>query len=147
MSGKNGCEVNRTGTLCCVEAPNTLDRVGIHIHCFRTVAPAGSNGKSYRNALFLKLLGAGGCLGNTADSRVGNYDLDRLAVGISEVFLKELLCSLGHSHCLILKGFSDLERASSCVNDGTDTDYGIFAQISVFCHIKFILSLNYLFFM
>ena len=143
VGGENGREIDRTRTLRTVEAPHALDGRRIHVHRFRTVAPARRNGQSDLHALSLELFGTRGGFRNATDGGIGKNDLHVLAVGIVEVFLKELLCRLCHRHNLSLQAFAELHRTSASIHDGTDADDGVRADISVFCHnFVYVLSCN-----
>ena len=80
MGGKHRSEVYGAGALGSVKAPDRLDRLGVHIHRLGAVAPAGRDGQGDGNALFSELLLAGRALTDPSDRRIGDHDLDRLAV-------------------------------------------------------------------
>ena len=134
VGGQHGGQIHRAGALGAVEAPHALDGHGVHVHSLRAVAPAGGDGEGDVHVLLLELGGAGGCLGHPSDGGVGNDHLHRLAVAVENVLLKQLLGGLGHGHGLVLQGFTDLQRAAAAVDDGTDADDGILADVPVLCH-------------
>jgi len=136
VGSENGRQVNSAGTLGAVEAPNALDGLRIHVHGLRAVAPAGCDGEGDVDAVLLELFGAGGSLGNAADGGVCDYDLNRIAVGILKVFLKQLLGGLCHCHGLVFEAFANLEGSTATVDGGADTDNRIVTDISVLRHNK-----------
>ena len=136
---QNGGQIHSARTLGAVEAPDTLDGHGIHVHGFCTIAPARRDRQRDGNALTLELLGAGSGFRHAADGGVSHDDLHRLAVGIVQIFLKQLLRGLGHGHDLIFQTLAQLHRAAAAINDGADADYGVFADVTILCHSKFLL--------
>ena len=131
---QNRGQIHSARTLGAVEAPDALDGHGIHVHRLGAVAPAGGDGQRDGNALALELFCAGGRFGHAADGGVCHDDLDMLAVGVIQVFLKQLLCSLGHGHDLIFQTLAQLHGAASAVDDGTDANDGIFADVTILFH-------------
>ena len=131
---QNGGEVHRARTLGAVEAPDTLDGHGIHVHGLGAVAPAGRDGQGDGDALALELFRAGGRFRHAADGGVGHDNLHMLAVGVIQVFLKQLLRGLGHGHNLIFQTLAQLHRAAAAVDDGADADHGVFADKTILCH-------------
>ena len=97
---KYSSKVYRTRTLRAVKAPYCLNRHRVHIHRFATVAPAGRYGERDIYALFLEFIRASCRLRYSADSRVCNNDLYRLAVRIEHVFLNKLCGVFRHIHSL-----------------------------------------------
>ena len=136
---QNGGQIHSARTLGAVEAPDAFDGHGVHIHRLGAVAPAGGNGQGDGDALALEFLGAGSGFRHAADGGVCHDDLDMLAVGVIQVFLKQLLCSLGHGHDLIFQTLAQLHGAAAAVDDGADADHGIFADVTILCHSKFLL--------
>ena len=134
MGGQHGGQIHRAGALGAVEAPHALDGVAILVHGLGAIAPAGSHGQGDGDVVLAELVLAGGGLGHAADGGVGDDDLHRLAVGVAQVLLKELLCGERHVHGLLLEGFADLQRAAAAVDGGTDADDRIIANVSVLCH-------------
>ena len=128
------CQIDGTGTLGGIHAPDSFDGQRIHIHGFGTVAPAGSNRQGDGNTLFAEFRFAGGCLCHASDGGVCNDDLYGLAIGIPEIFFKELLCGLGHAHGLVFQGFTYLQRSSASVDNRTDADGRILTNITIFGH-------------
>ena len=145
MGRQNGGQIHSARTLGAVEAPDALDGHGIHVHGLGAVAPAGRDGQRDGNALALELLRAGGGFWHAADGGVRDDDLDMLAVGIVQVFLVQLLCGLGHGHDLILKTLAQLHGAAAAVDDGTDADHGVFADVTILCHTISSFTLNVLY--
>ena len=136
MCRKNRCQIYSARSLCRIQPPHALDCSGIHIHCLRSVAPARCNGKGNVNALFLELLRTERALAHTSDRGIGNNDLDRCSICVSQVVLIELLRSLGHSHCLLFQRSSDVQRALASVNYRTNSNDRMSAdQFSLVCHI------------
>ena len=136
---QNGGQIHSARTLGAVEAPDALDGHGIHVHGFCTIAPARRDRQRDGNALTLELLGAGGRFRHAADGGVSHDDLDVVTVGIVEVFLKQLFCGLGHGHDLIFQALAQLHGAAAAVDDGADADHGVFADVTILCHSKFLL--------
>ena len=134
VSRQNGGQIHSARTLGAVEAPDALDGHGVHVHRLGAVAPAGGDGQRDGNALALELFCAGSRFGHAADGGVRHDDLDMLAVGVIQVFLKQLLCSLGHGHDLIFQTLAQLHGAASAVDDGADADHGIFADVTILFH-------------
>ena len=139
VGGQHRGQIHRAGALGAVEAPDALDGHGIDVHGLGAVAPAGGDGEGDIHAGLFELVGAGGAFRHTADGGIGDDDLDGLAVGVAEIFLKELLGGLGHGHGLILQGFPDLQRAAAAVDDGANTDDRVVADVAVGCHSCFLL--------
>ena len=54
MGCQYGCKVYGTGSLRTVKSPDTLNRIGRHIHGLRSVTPAGGHGQSNGNAFRFK---------------------------------------------------------------------------------------------
>ena len=138
VGSQHGGKVNGAWPFGCIKAPYALNSVGVHIHCFRAVAPAGCNGKGNVNALFFEFGGAGGGLCHSAYRGIRNNNLYGLAVGVFDILSEKVRGGLGHIHSLVLNGFSNFEHASSCVNNGAYAYYGIFAYKSAFCHFTFL---------
>ena len=136
---QNRGQIHSARPLGAVEAPDALDGHGVHIHRLGAVAPAGGNGQGDGDALALEFLGAGSGFRHAADGGVSHDDLHRLAVGIVQIFLKQLLRGLGHGHDLIFQTLAQLHRAAAAINDGADADYGVFADVTILCHSKFLL--------
>ena len=131
---QNRGQIHSARTLGAVEAPDALDGHGVHIHRLGAVAPAGGNGQGDGDALALEFLGAGSGFRHAADGGVSHDDLHGLAVGIVQIFLKQLLRGLGHGHDLIFQTLAQLHRAAAAINDGADADYGVFADITILSH-------------
>ena len=106
----------------------------IHVHGLGAVAPAGSDGQGDGHAFLLKLVSASSSLGNAANGGVSHNDLDRLTVGVEQVLLEQLLCSLSHGPNQGIQRLTKHHGATAAVNDGANTDNRIIANISVFCH-------------
>jgi len=138
VAGQNGSQVNCAGALGAVEAPYTLNGVRIHIHSLRAVAPAGGDGQSDGYAFLLKLVSASGSLGYTADGGISHNDLYGLTIGVEQVLLEQLLCSLSHCPDQGIQRLTEHHRSAAAVDDGANADYGIIANISVICHIDFL---------
>ena len=144
---QNGGQIHSARTLGAVEAPDTLDGHGVHVHRLGAVAPAGSDGQCDGDALALELLGAGGRFRHAANGGVSHDDLHRLAVGVVQIILKQLLCGLGHGHDLIFQTLAQLHRAAAAIDNGADADHGIFADITILCHtINSFTFIKYLFY-
>ena len=135
VSRQNGGEVHRARTLGAVEAPDALDGHGIHVHGLGAVAPAGGDGQGDGDALALELLRAGGGFRHAADGRIGHDDLHVLAVGVIEIFLEQFFCGLGHGHDLVFQALTQLHGAAAAVDDGADADHGVFADVTILCHL------------
>ena len=125
VSGKHRCQIYCAGALGTVKTPDSLYGIGIHIHGFRTVAPAWGDGDSDIDTLSAEFIGASRRFGDTSDGCIGDYDLYGLAVCIFEVFGKKLRGASCHIHCLLLKGFSYFEYAPSAVDSRAYSDNGI----------------------
>lgn len=110
---KNGRQIHSSRTLGAVEAPDTLDGHGIHVHGLGAVAPAGGDGQGDGDALTLELLRAGGGFRHAADGRIGHNDLHVLAVGVIEIFLEQFFCGLGHGHDLVFQALTQLQWAAA----------------------------------
>ena len=134
VAGQHGRQIHRTGTFGTVEAPNTLDGVGIHIHRFGAVAPARGNRQGDGNALFLKFVSTSRRFRHATDAGVSHHDLHRFTVGIEQVLLEQFLCRFSHRPNQRLQRFTHHLRTATTVYDGTDTDHRILADVSVFCH-------------
>ena len=134
MRRQDAGEIDGAGTLGAVKAPDGLDGVPVHVHGFRTVAPAGGDGQGNGDAFAAELFLTGGSFSHPADGGVRNDDLYRLAVGIAQVFLKQPGGGTGHVHGLVLQAFPHLQGAPAAVNRRPDADHGIAAQVSVFYH-------------
>ena len=105
-----------------------------------TRGPAGSNRQGDVNSGLLEFIGTCCRLRHTSYGGVGDNYLDRLAVGITDILLKELCRCLRHIHSLILKGFPHSEIAPSAVDGGTNAYHGIISYQSACCHCEFLLS-------
>src|SRR5699024_883255 len=88
MCSQNRCQVYSAGSLCCVQAPYSLDGLGIHIHGLRTVAPAGCNSKGNINAFFAEFVSACCSFADTSDGGVSDNNFNRLAVGVFQILLE-----------------------------------------------------------
>ncbi len=123
MACKHGCEVDCARTFRAVEAPHGFRPMGMHIHCFRAVTPAGCYRDCGSHPFAFELPGTGGSFGNASYSAVGNHTFNRCAVGISQVRANQFGNGLGQVHGLILKTFTHAPLAS--VNGRSDTYFGI----------------------
>ena len=103
MGSQYGGQIHCTGTLRAVEAPDTLDGIGIHVHCLCAVTPAGSNGKGNVHACLPELVRTCSGLSHPANGGVCNHNLHRLTVGVAQIFLKKGGCRLCHVHGLIFQ--------------------------------------------
>ena len=68
-----------------VEAPDSFRVMRIHIHCLRTIAPAGGNSDSGPNAFSFEFLCASSAFGYTSDSIVCNNTFYRTSVTVLQV--------------------------------------------------------------
>ena len=95
VTRQHGCEIHRTGALCAVETPNSLGPMGMHVHRFRTVAPARSyrDCSTYAFALKLSLTRCSFC--HTANRSISNDAFNGSAVGMLYVCRNQL----GNSLC------------------------------------------------
>ena len=141
MGSQHGGQIHRAGALGAVEAPDALNGHGVDVHGLGAVAPAGRDSERDVHTSLFELVGAGSTLGHAADGGVRNNNLDRFSVGIAQVLFKEFLGGLGHGHGLILQGFPDFQWAAPSVNDGTDANDRIVADVAVGCHSFFLLFL------
>ena len=92
MGCKHRGKIHSTWALGSIEAPDGLDGVAVHIHRLSAIAPARCDGQGDCNAFPAELCFAGCGFCHTTDGSVGNDYLHRLAVGIAQVFLKQLSC-------------------------------------------------------
>jgi len=132
-------QVHRPGPFGAVKAPDSFYCGRVHVHGFRTVAPAGGYGKGDVHPFAAEFVRAGGGFRNPADGGVGDHRLHRLPVGIAEVLFKKRLCRLCHVHGLIFQRLPNLKRAPPSVNCRPDPDFGVHSPVTIFCH--FILHL------
>ena len=123
VGGQHGSQVYGAGTLRSVEAPHGLDGVRVHIHGFRSVAPAGGYRDGDGYAFPGKFFRAGGGFRHTADGGVCQDAFYGGSVGIAELFFYEFSHGPGHSHRLVFQGFADAVHSS--VNGGTDANLGV----------------------
>ena len=120
VSGHNGGQIYRAGTLGAVKAPNRLNGGRIQVHRLAAVAPAGSNAQGGAHILRGELLGAAGRLLAAADGAVGNDAFHRSAVWITDLGFNQLLGHLSHLHGFFFQAFPHAEPAA--VNDGADAN-------------------------
>ena len=106
MGSQYGSQINRSGTLRSIEAPNRFDGHGIHVHGFCAVAPARRYGQCDIHAFFFKLCGTGCGLRHTADGGVRDDNLHRFSVGISQIICEQFCGGFRHVHGLLFQRFS-----------------------------------------
>ena len=123
VSGKYGCEIDRSGTLGSVEAPNGFRSLRIHVHRFGTVAPAGSDGQGDADVFPAEFVRAGGSFRNSADRGVRDHAFNRGAVRVTKRGRDELSGGNSHLHGLFLQRFAD--SFPSAVDRGTDPDFRV----------------------
>ena len=124
---KDGGKIDRARTFGAVETPHSLGPVGIHVHCFRTVAPAGSDGDGGSYALALKFVGACGRFGHTAYGGIGNDTLHGCAVGIAKIGGDKIGHCFCQIHGLVFKAFS--HSALTSVNGRTNADFRVIFHV------------------
>ena len=83
MGSQYTCQIYGSGTLRTVKAPYALDRIGIHIHCFRAIAPAGCYGQGNIHTGLAEFVRACRSLAHTTDGSICNNHLYRLPVGVA----------------------------------------------------------------
>ena len=54
---------------------------------------------------------------------------------------QQLLGGISKAHALVFQRFTNLQRAAAAVDGGADTDNGIIADKSAFCHNSIFLSM------
>ena len=135
MGSQNACKINRTRPLRSVESPYAFNGHRIHIHRFRTIAPARRYGQCNGNPFFFKLLCTCCRFAHAPDCRIRNNYFYRLTIGIFQVFGKQLCCRFRHIHCLVFQRFPYLQIPSSSVNGRPNTNYRIIPNHSVLCHL------------
>ena len=120
------CEIYRTGAFCAVETPNCLGPMGVHVHSFRTVAPARSyrNSSAYAFAFKLSLTRSSFCY--AANRSVSNNTFNGSAVGMLYVGRNKFGNGLCQIHCLFFKALTNATLAS--VNSGTNPNFRILAH-------------------
>ena len=104
--------------------------MGVHIHGFGAVTPAGSYGNGYIDAFSAEFVRTRSGFGNSSDSAVRNNDFYGFAVRIGEVFLEKFLCRKSHSHGLVFKAFAEFHRAAASVDCRSYSDYGHVTAVS-----------------
>ena len=82
--------------------------------------------------LLLELVGASGSLRYTADAGISHNDLNRLAVGVEQVLLEQLLCGLSHCPYQGFQRFTHHLGAAAAINDGANANYRIISNVTVF---------------
>ena len=125
VGSQYGSQVYSARSLGSVQSPYALDGQRIGIHGLGTVAPAGSYGQGNVYACLAELVCACCCLTYTSDGSVCDNNLYRLAVGITDIFLKQLCCCFCHVHGLLFQRSSYVKSSSSSVDSRTDTNYRI----------------------
>ena len=138
VAREDGGEVDRARALRAVEAPDPFDRHRIHVHRLRAVAPARRDRQRDVHARAAELLCARRRLRDAADGRVRDDDLHGIAVCVAQVLLEELLRCACHAHRLLLKCAAHVENAAPPVDRRTNTNDGIAADASCFCHDDFL---------
>ncbi len=93
--------------------------MGVHIHRLAAITPAGGDGDSGANALALKLLGAGGGLGYTADSAIGNYTFYGRAVAMTYILGDKVGLGVGQCDSFFFEAFA--HTTLTAVNRGANT--------------------------
>ena len=101
VASEHACQIHCTGTFGAVKPPYGLRNLGIKIHRFSAVAPAGSDGKRNANIIVAEFVGAHGRFKTPADSGVGNDALDGRTVGILKIAGNQLGGRLCHLHRLV----------------------------------------------
>ena len=123
MGGEYGSQIYGSRTLRTVKTPHRFRIVRIHIHCFRTVAPARGHGDGRTHTFTLELLGTGGTLTHPAYRRIRNDTLHLRAVTVPQVRLDQVLYSLGQIHRFLFQAFTD--TALTTVDRRPDTNFRI----------------------
>ena len=132
VGGQHGSQIDGTRPLSSVEAPHGFRVVRIHVHCLRTVAPAGGHGDGGTDTLALEFLGAGCTFGHAADGGVGDDTLYGRPVAIAQVALNQVLHCLCQVHGLLFETLTD--AALTTVDRRTNANLWI-----NFCHIVLVL--------
>ena len=83
MGSQHGSQIDGARPLRAVESPDPLDRQRIHIHRFRSIAPARRDGQGNIHAFSAELIRTGRCLSHPSDGGVRDHHLYRLSVGIA----------------------------------------------------------------
>ena len=130
MGRQHSRQINSAGTFRSVEPPDRLDGVGIHVHGFGTITPAGGYGQSNRHVLQFEFVGTCGGFRHTADRGVGNDAFNGLAVGVTQIFGNQFGGGFRHSHGLIFQRLTDAFPAA--VDSGTNTNLRIHVHTSNF---------------
>ena len=79
------CKIYCSRTLCSIESPYSFRVMRVHIHSFRTVAPARSYGNSRTYTFSFELFSTGCAFSNTADSAIGNHAFHRASVTVFQI--------------------------------------------------------------
>ena len=130
-------EIHRPGALGTVESPHRLGRKGVHVHGFRTVAPAGCYREGNTHARRLELGRAGGGLRRTSDTAVGDNALRRTAVHVLQSTGNQFSGGAGHAHRPLFQTLA--HPAEAPVDGGTNTDFRSASGIAPFtdsCRVK-----------
>ena len=138
VGSEYGGQVDSAGAFGAIESPDAFNGHGVHVHSFGAIAPAGGDGECHGDIFFFKFLCAGSGFRDASDAAVGDDDADGVAVRVAEVFLEEFFSGLSHSHDLGFQAFAESHWTAAAINNRSDTDCGVVANVSVFCHIRFL---------
>jgi hypothetical protein len=120
VTGEHRREIDRARPLRAVEAPHRLRGEGIHVHGFRTIAPARRDGQRDPDVFPPELVRARRRLRHTANTGVGDDALHLRAIGIAQGLGDQLGRRLRQFHRLLFEGLADAAQAA--INGGTNAN-------------------------
>ena len=123
MTGENCSQVNRPGTLRSIESPDCFGPVRIHIHGFRTIAPAGSDSHTEPNTTLLEFFLTGSGFPHPTNGGIRNDTLDWRSVRLTQTIGIKTGQTVGHVHGLLLKRFTHTTQTT--INGRADSDLWI----------------------
>ena len=126
MTSQHCSQVNCTRALCAVETPNSLRPVRVHVHRFRTIAPARSHCDCSTYAFAFELFSTCCSFCYATDSAVGDNALHRCTICVAHILADQFCHGFSQRHGLFFQTFSHSTLTS--VDGGTNSDFRIFSH-------------------
>lgn len=130
VAGQNSGQIDRAGALGAVEAPDGFRSVGIHIHRFRSVAPARCHGEGDADIGEFEFFRAIRSLPDSADAGIRDDALHGGSIRIAEFRGEQLRHGPGLGQGALFGRLADAAEAT--IDGGTNADF----WIVVFFHEK-----------
>ncbi|MBA7473949.1 hypothetical protein ES707_09296 [subsurface metagenome] len=142
MSGQNSCQIDRPRPFGSIEAPDSLWYIRVHIHCFRTIAPARRdryrNLHSFSGKLCRRFTG----FSHPPDTGISDDTFDWQAISMATVFAQKSSHSFSQCHRLVFQRLS--YPSPPTINNRTNADFRHISNQSVLGCIHFdILSVHF----